>query len=104
MLGFYAARKMSDTTTFQPVKIPKRPLIQVTAFSRNNRKLSSISWPAVDEAFDLNRPRSTSMPGTTLCDQIVHSHYLALWFNQNNRLRGMFFCLEKKKETEVQRV
>lgn len=104
MLGFYAVRKMSDKTTFQPVKIPRRPRLQLTAFPRNNEKLSPISWPAVDEAFSLDRPRSTSMPVSTLCNQIIHSHYFGLWFNPSNRLRGIFFCSDDLKETEVYRL
>jgi hypothetical protein len=105
MLGFSAIRKMSDKTTFQPVKIPGRPKIQVIVFPRNtDQKLSSISWPSVEEAFWLTRPASTSLPVITLCNQIVHTHYFALWFNPSNRLRGIFFCSDDKKDEEVYRL
>ena len=99
MLGFYAIRKMSYEA-FQPVKAP--PVIRLVAFPRNRKRLSPISYPEVAEAFDLTAPaKPAAMTVLDVCNQVIHSYFFALWFDTNRRLRGVFFCSDRRKDVEV---
>src|SRR6266508_2088861 len=101
MLGFYAIRKMSYEA-FEPVKAPAA--VKVVAFPRNSHKRSPISYPEVIEAFDLTAPRPKSMLVKEVCNQIIHSHFFALWFGPDRMLHGVFFCSDWEKDKEVYRL
>lgn len=101
MLGFYSVRKLLEA--FQPP--PNMALqITVTTFPRNRNMLSSICWPDVAEAFDLDMPGTETLGLRDVCNQVIHSYFFSVWLGTDRVLRGVFFSSDRNKERRVYRI
>lgn len=102
MVGFYAVRKLNGARRlneqFGGVQVP------LVSFPSLGKRIGYFVWPTVEEHFDLAKPKQTSQALSFVCDQIIHSWVFSPWFNQNNRLAGVFFSSDRKKATEVYRL
>lgn len=101
MLGFYSIRQLLEA--FQP---PPNMTFQskVTAFPRNQNKLSPICYPGVGEAFNLDKPKTETIGLRELCNQVIHSYFFSVWLGSDHRLRGVFFSSDFNKDIKVYRM
>ncbi len=90
MMGFYAIRKLLDA--FQPMMpVNKNALFDLTSFPSLNKPFWKLSWPEINEHFDVTKPTVLKKDLKFICDQMVHTHLFTPWFDTNTRLAGVFF-------------
>lgn len=103
MLGFYAIRKMLHSFN-PPPTLENQLRLQLTVFPCQGPSYSPVFWPDVRESFDLDRPRNETHELEFVCNQIIHSHFFALWFNQERKLMGLFFSSDHFKDKKLFRL
>jgi hypothetical protein len=96
-LGFYSVRKLLEAR-----KLSEREVLRIipanSYYPSGNHRISFFNWNRkLFDAFDITKPKKTTVTTVFLCNQIIHSYAYQEKFDDHGRLTGVYVSSDRQK-------
>ena len=99
MLGFYIVRKLKEAQKLTVSLVEQQ--VNIQAFPSNGINVTCMNWHRLNELYDFTLPNGQMRYLGFICDQIIHSYVFMVEFDDNSTIKGILFCSDQKRNTEL---
>ena len=86
---FIEAKKLSDSVVNQN--------ITASSYTSKGQSVTKMNWLDVDKLDNLDSPQTVSKNFLFFCHQFVHSYIFLEYFNDENKLKGVFVSSDRER-------